>query len=420
MMTIGRRCTSLKRQRKVGFPFAGASGLCRTLLFVVCWLFAAYAAAAEPNFQIETLSGKSVRGPLRSIGPRWVVGIGEASVTDLVSLRRIGAPPPEFPSREQVIFANGDRLPGNILKLEGERLHFRFRGEETALPLSALSVLWLAPPEGGEEPERLRQRLTHESRPRDVLYLRNGDTIEGVVTGLDDRAVRLEANRKTLTIERTKAAVIALNTELASLLRPKTSYARVVLADGTRLALATAEMAEGKPISATTLFKTSVSFPLADLYALTILNGPAVPLAELKPKKYEHTPFLGDSWPYTLDSSVDRRDLRLAGGTYESGLGLHSESRLTYDFPAGRYRRFEALVGLDDRTGRTGIVRLRVLVDGKPAEIDGPAELTHRSGPIPVRVDLTGAKELTLVVEFGERGSVQDHVNWADARLILK
>ncbi len=389
------------------------------LLLVFSCLFAE-PAAAEPQFLIDTVSGKSVRGPLRSIGPRWVVGIGEESVADLVSLRRLGTPPPELPSREQVIFANGDRLPGSILKLEGERLHFRFRGEETTLPLAALSVLWLAPPEGGEEPERLRHRLAHESRPRDVLYLRNGDTIEGVVTGLDERSVRLEANRKPLTIERSKAAVIALNTELASLLRPKTPYARVVLSDGTRLALATAEMPEGKPIVATTLFKTSVSIPIADLCALTVLNGPAVPLAELKPRKYEHTPYLGDNWSYTLDSSVDQRDLRLAGGTYESGLGLHSESRLTYDLPAGRYRRFEALVGLDDRTGRTGSVRIRVLVDGKPVDLGGPEELTHRSGPLPIRVDVTAARELTLVVEFGERGSVQDHVNWADARLILK
>ena len=31
---------------------------------------------------------------------------------------------------------------------------------------------------------------------------------------------------------------------------------------------------------------------------------------------------------------------------------------------------------------------------------------------------LTGAKDLTLVVDFGSNGSVQDDVDWADARLI--
>ena len=82
------------------------------------------------------------------------------------------------------------------------------------------------------------------------------------------------------------------------------------------------------------------------------------------------------------------------------------------------YQRFEALVGLDDQTGQGGSVRIKVLVDGKPQELGWDKELTSRDQPLPIRVGVAGAKELTLVVEFGERGSVNDHVNWADARLV--
>jgi hypothetical protein len=57
-------------------------------------------------------------------------------------------------------------------------------------------------------------------------------------------------------------------------------------------------------------------------------------------------------------------------------------------------------------------------VDGKPHEVGDGEELTARGGPRPVRADVTGARELTLVVEFGARGGVQGHVDWADARLI--
>ena len=39
-------------------------------------------------------------------------------------------------------------------------------------------------------------------------------------------------------------------------------------------------------------------------------------------------------------------------------------------------------------------------------------------GAVPVRVAVKGAKEATLVVEFGRGGDVGDHVNWADARLV--
>ena len=82
-----------------------------------------------------------------------------------------------------------------------------------------------------------------------------------------------------------------------------------------------------------------------------------------------------------------------------------------------QFRWFEAAVGLDDRTGQGGSVRVRVLVDG--IEKGGnDTELTAATGPRAVRVDVAGAKELTLVVEFGSGGDVCDHVDWADARLV--
>ena len=80
-------------------------------------------------------------------------------------------------------------------------------------------------------------------------------------------------------------------------------------------------------------------------------------------------------------------------------------------------RRFEALVGLDDRGGREGSVRVRVLADGKPLDLGDDHELTAGDS-LSVRVDVTGAKELTLEVDFGKGGPVQDHVDWVDARFV--
>jgi hypothetical protein len=57
------------------------------------------------------------------------------------------------------------------------------------------------------------------------------------------------------------------------------------------------------------------------------------------------------------------------------------------------------------------------LADGKPLEV-GVGELTARSGPVAVSVPVAGVKELTLEVDFGRNGNVQDVVNWADARLV--
>jgi hypothetical protein len=62
-------------------------------------------------------------------------------------------------------------------------------------------------------------------------------------------------------------------------------------------------------------------------------------------------------------------------------------------------------------------VRVAVELDGSITPIGGE-DLTFANGPRVVRVDVSAVRELTLIVEFGAGGDVQDHVNWADARLV--
>jgi hypothetical protein len=77
--------------------------------------------------------------------------------------------------------------------------------------------------------------------------------------------------------------------------------------------------------------------------------------------------------------------------------------------------RFEALVGIDDSTAGGGSVIFRVLVDGQ----ERFTSRTIRGGdaPMPVSVDLTGAKRLELIVDYADRADVLDHADWLDARL---
>jgi hypothetical protein len=158
-----------------------------------------------------------------------------------------------------------------------------------------------------------------------------------------------------------------------------------------------------------------------EVRALQLFGGRAVYLSDLKPKSYDFTPYFDRKWDWVRDGSVGGRDMVLAGSTYTKGVGLHSASRLTYDL-GGVYQRFEAVVGIDDRTGREngreGSVRIGVLVDGKAQDAGGDKELTPRGGPQVVAVKVAGARELTLVVEFGRHQDVLDHVDWADARLV--
>jgi len=248
------------------------------------------------------------------------------------------------------------------------------------------------------------------------VLLRNGDVLEGTLAGMDEKTVSLEIEKKEVEVKLDKVAAIALSTELTAARLPKSPYGRLVLANGCRLSLASATC-NGKLLTGTTLLGTEAKIPLDQIVALYVHQGRAVYLSDLKPSKIEQVPYLDVAAPPVRDGSVKGRDLRLAGSTYDKGLGMHSACRMTYDI-GGAYKRFEALVGLDDVTGREGSVGVEVLVDGKPQKPGLDKDLTHRNGPLTVRVDVSGAKQLTLSVTFGERGDVQDDVDWVDARLI--
>ena len=73
---------------------------------------------------------------------------------------------------------------------------------------------------------------------------------------------------------------------------------------------------------------------------------------------------------------------------------------------------------INDETGRDGSVRIKVFADGKPLDLGKDGEVTAKTGPLAVNVPIEGVKELTLEVDFGRRGDVQGHVDWAEARLL--
>jgi len=386
----------------------------------------------SPQFIVSTASGASLKGSLRELTTDWNLLLGDkgkVAETEVLSLRRAGQPLPAMPEGKHLLLANGDRIPVEEPQLVGERLHFRHPdlagGKASTIPLPAVAVLWLAAPDqayNSEQRQRLRYRLTHESRDKDLVILRNSDSMEGVFVGLDAKKVEIAVEKKLVSINVAQVAVIALSTELADTLRPKGTFGRVILtatldSPGGRLSVSSAACTDGATLQGTTLFGAKLSIPLERVAAFDLYQGKAVYLSDLKPTRYEHIPYLDCRWPYVPDGSVTGRELRLEGSAYDKGIGLHSHSRLSYHL-GGIYKRFDATVGLDDQTGRKGSVRIKVLGDGKQLDIGSDRELTAANGPLSVNVSVAGVKELTLEVEFGQGGDVEDHVNWVNARLV--
>jgi hypothetical protein len=378
-----------------------------------------------PRFDLHTADGMVASGRLVQVREDWSVSLSGKKALEVdggrvIALRQSKTVLPPPPREQHVVLTNGDQIPGTPVQLSGERVGLKTHlGTETqlTLPLSAITLFWFAAPDGIEDSDRFRQRLASERRKRDTVLLRNGDMIEGTVTELDSTTVQMDAAKgKATKVAREKIAVLALSTELARPLRAKGVYGRLVLANGSRLSLQSARV-DGQALVGKALFGATVQVPVNQIVALDLHQGCAIYLSDLKPQQYIHTPYLGVHWPFTFDVSVAGNQIRVAGSSYDKGIGMHSQSRLTFDL-GGKYRWFEALVGLDDRTGREGTALIQVLVDGKPGAFGEAKEIAGPAQTVPVRVQVAGGRELTLVVLFGRRGDVQGHIDWADARLI--
>jgi NPCBM/NEW2 domain len=385
-------------------------------------------AAEAAIFEVRRTSGKPARGSLTSLNADWSVVLekgGKVSGDEVISIRRMGVALPPLPTDEQLILANGDRLPVRDVKLDGEKLLFTHPdlsgGMETGVPLAAVLVYWRAPIDRTAQPEKLRHRLVRAKRPRDTVLLKNGDSLEGTLNALDGKSVEVEVDKKVRSAGIHQVAAVALSTDLADRLTPKGAYAHIVLSatehsPGGRLTLLSAQVTDGV-LRGKTAFGAIVRVPVERVLALDVFNGKTVSLADMKPSKYEYVPYLDEQWPWTLDGTVTGGDLRLGGSSYSRGIGMHSTSRLTWKLD-GDYTRFEAVVGLDDRDGAHGSVRIRVLADGKPIEGSTLGPLTHQDGPRTLSVNIASAKELTLEVDHGAGGPVQDVVDWVDVRLV--
>jgi hypothetical protein len=319
-----------------------------------------------------------------------------------------------------VLLADGSLIVGDVREIDREKLLLDSELLARAtLRLDAVAAVLLHPPSDRHRRDQLVRRLLSARGESDRVLLDNGDELSGTIAALHDDVLTLESATGKIEIELARIAAVIFN---PSLRRPAaTSRLRVLvgLTDGSRLLAASLEADAGKARLALG-DGTALSTDIDSLVALQPLGGRAVYLSDLKAASYKHIPFLQLSWPYELDRNVAADLLRAGGKLRLKGLGMHSASRLTYNLDR-EYRRLEAELAIDDATAGYGSVVFRVFVDDGNGRwqpkftsdvVRGGAPPTHMS------VDLTGAKRISLLVEFADRGDQRDDADWLDARLI--
>ncbi|MBM3982548.1 MAG: hypothetical protein FJ304_20215 [Planctomycetes bacterium] len=384
------------------------------------------APADAPKFAAVGTGDETIPGALVALGTdaRVETTNGPRTVKGLVALRRAGAPVPGLPTGPHLVTAGGDRVPGEVRGGDAKRVKFRpaFADDRPPweLPHDGVAAVWFVAPPADTPTDPAKYGWLVGTPPRDALLYRNGDSARGALTAFTDTGVKFAPDGGAAREVAFKdLAAIGFNPRFARPPKPQGPHARAVLDDGTRLTITAPEVTDGA-LAAKTAFGVAVEIDLKRLVALDVLGGPATYLSDLKPAKAETSGFVGAGWPWAADRTVRGRPLRLltkdGDSVFDKGLGTHPKTVLAYDL-GGKYARFEALVGLDADTGKRGRAAVRVRLDGK--EVDLPALKALSAGAaVPVRVDVTGAKELVLEIDFGPTGDVQADVNWGGARLV--
>ena len=405
-------------------PFAERKATIRQLLipqFLLAALVFPNVVVAQAPLAVP-LDGVPFHGRLTSADAQWKLvfdaeggvpasGSRALAAADLVSWGH----PAELRKGPIVVMADGGRLAAAVAGADKTELAVRSaRLGALKLPLESLAGIVFRTPSNPQELDALLDRIAGGQGPNDRIILDNGDEVAGLMETLAGDRLTIKGDLGLVDVAIPRVVAVIFNPALRKPPPARAGAAWIGLNDGTRLLAATLELHAGT-VELTGLSGGKWKAKAEDLVFLMPQTDRAVFLSDIRPDEYRFLPYLEMKWPYRTDRNVTGGQLRCGGELYMKGLGVHSAARLSYKLDRP-WSRFQAEIGIDDSTGGRGSVGFRVFVDGK-VKYASPA-IRGGQPPPAVSVDLAGAKQLDLVVDYGEAGDVMDHADWLNARLV--
>ncbi|MBX9788028.1 MAG: NPCBM/NEW2 domain-containing protein [Pirellulales bacterium] len=409
-----------------------------TSLVLIC----AAVLAANLEVELQTVAGESQRGELVAISTDEITlattdGQRRWPLVDVLDIASAKAPAPQGPPGVLVALRDGSRVRATNYTTSSDVAQIELvDGAKLSLPIAAVHwVRWeparagegVAAGEGGAAgpSDNDWQQFVERATEADLLVVRKKDEVDSVDGQIGDvgaETVALAFDDERLDVNRKK--IVGLIYYRAQDAAPAAPLAKLQTADGSVWAAKNLTLAEAGFALETTA-GAKVDVPVAALVRIDFSQGKVLYLSDLEwdAAQSQRTPYFGPPMP--LDAAVDpyapQRDRAFEGGeltlgrkTFRKGLALHSRTRLVFRLPED-YRRLTAVVGIDDRLSDQGNVKLEIVGDEKTLL---SAVVKGGDPPLPLELDVSGVRRLTITVDFGDAQDVADHLDLCDLRII--
>lgn len=318
----------------------------------------------------------------------------------------------------EVTLNNNDLIYGEIIESAKDGFHF----ESTTLGKIAIRFDYLLKMRSIADLTTAWKEIP-DAKEEDVVYLVNGDRDKGVIKEVARATITFQSSvygkDRSYKVEEIAGIVLA---QIKPASEPAEGLLVTVIGTDRSQFTGLIGKIENSVVHLHSNYFGTHPLPLTRIVQVYFKTEQSVYLSDLEPTVVKEYPTIYDPkhivfpWKYQPDKNVTSGELiSFKGKKFYKGLGVHANCELTYQLDK-QYRKFFAVVGLDDEAGPKASVEFLVFLDGRKAYESGL--IKWGDDPKQVNLSVAKAKEMRLVVTDGGDMYVLDRAAWANARLI--
>jgi hypothetical protein len=379
--------------------------------------------AGNDDFEVVLIDGEVITGRLSQPAPRLSIETASgARSVEWADVLTITPPTPttapaaaasQGPFRFEL--SDGSRFLGSVVGASEQDFIVEFGADRTCrLGLAAIVSIVAREPSAAAG-RVLADIAADAQRTTDQAVVSKGEeaaVMRGAVRRITAEHVAFEFNSRALAVPWSRLAGLYFAPPA-----PRGASCRVRMIGGDVFAGRVRSGSESS-ITLQSSFFDNLELPWSGIARIECRSERMIYLSELAPAAYEFEPFFEKRWPYAVDATLTGRPIVLRGRTFPRGVCMHSRSKLTYRI-GGAFDQLVFVAGIVDEMENRGDVTLRV-IGGDGGVLWQRDNVRGGQPPIAATVDVRGAQDVTLEVDYGEGLDLSDQAVWAAARLIRR